>query len=192
MIYESLRKLKEYNLNSSSKIEWVEIDEETQITDSDNVTLMSKVWTESHHESKLIIKSYTSIANGCNFFLGSNHNFKNITTYIFKDSTKLLTNGDIIVGHDVWIGYGSTIMSGVTIGDGAVIAAGSLVTKNVDPYSIVGGNPAKEIKKRFNQEDIHALLNIKWWNWPSHKIKENIETLTSPNIKDLINLSNRL
>ena len=75
------------------------------------------------------------------------------------------TRGDVIIGNDVWIADNVTIMSGVRIGDGAVIACNSHVVKDVEPYSIVGGNPAKFIKHRFTQEQIECLLKIKWWNW---------------------------
>lgn len=95
------------------------------------------------------------------------------------------TKGNTEVGNDVWIGFNSTIMPGVKIGDGAIIGTNSVVTKNVEPYSIVGGNPAKEIKKRFSKEQIENLLQIKWWNWKIEKITENIQNLTSENYNDL-------
>jgi virginiamycin A acetyltransferase len=188
MIYDSLRDLRDFNLSSKNKIEWINIEDNVQITDSDNKSLKSKVWTEKHHNSKLIIKSYTSIANGCNFFLGSNHNINNVTTYMFGDSNTLTTKGNIEIGHDVWIGFGSTIFSGVKIGHGAVIAGGSVVTKDVDPYTIVGGNPAKEIGKRFEQDVIDKLLELKWWKWPINKINDNIDILCSNNINKILEL----
>ena len=95
------------------------------------------------------------------------------------------TKGDTIVGNDVWIGYGTTIMSGVTIGDGAIIATKSVVTKDVEPYAIVGGNPAKEIRKRFSEEKIKELLEIQRWDWPIEKITENVQNLTGTNIEDI-------
>ena len=95
------------------------------------------------------------------------------------------TKGDTIIGNDVWIGYGATIMPGVTVGDGAIIATKSVVTKDVEPYAIVGGNPAKEIKKRFSEEEITNLLEIQWWDWPIEKITENVQNLTG-NVIELI------
>jgi serine acetyltransferase len=94
--------------------------------------------------------------------------------------------GDIIIGNDVWIGAKSTIMSGVKIGDGAVIGSGSVVAKDVPPYAIVVGNPAKVIKYRFDEQQIENLLEIAWWNWPEHKIKEEAMLLWSKDINYFI------
>lgn len=93
--------------------------------------------------------------------------------------------GDIIVGNDVWIGYEAVILSGVTIGDGAVIGARAVVTKDVPPYTIVGGVPAKPIKKRFSEENIKKLQSIRWWDWSKEKIAENITAIQSGNIEQL-------
>lgn len=93
--------------------------------------------------------------------------------------------GDIVVGNDVWIGYEAVILSGVTIGDGAVIGARAVVTKDVPPYTIVGGVPAKPIKKRFSDESIKKLQSIRWWDWPKEKIAENITAIQSGNIEQL-------
>ncbi len=93
--------------------------------------------------------------------------------------------GDTITGNDVWIGYGTTIMPGITIGDGAIIATKSVVTKDVEPYTIVGGNPAKSIRKRFSEEEINTLLDMQWWDWPIEKITENVQYLTSNQIEKL-------
>lgn len=98
------------------------------------------------------------------------------------------TKGDIIIGNDVWLGYGTIVLSGVTIGDGAVVAAGSVVTNNVQPYSIVGGNPARLIGKRFDDSTIAELLKIRWWEWPENRIRENIHLLCSERINELIEL----
>jgi virginiamycin A acetyltransferase len=94
--------------------------------------------------------------------------------------------GDIIIGNDVWIGYNATIMAGVKIGDGAIIGTNATVVKDVEPYSIVGGNPAQEIKKRFSEETISKLLELKWWNWDIEKITRNIQNLTDLNTDNLI------
>ena len=93
--------------------------------------------------------------------------------------------GDIVIGNDVWIGYNSTIMAGVKIGDGAIVATNSTVTKAVQAYTIVGGNPAKEIRKRFTGEQIRQLLDIKRWNWEIDKITRNLHYLTDNNIEAL-------
>jgi chloramphenicol O-acetyltransferase type B len=138
--------------------------------------------------SVLKFGSFCSIGAGLVVFLGGNHRTEWVSTFpfgntpegdFFKKPNKELTksNGDVTVGNDVWIGEHSVIMSGITIGDGAVIAANSHVVKDVEPYSIVGGNPARHIKYRFSQEQIEKLLKIKWWDWDDEKIQENIPLL---------------
>lgn len=129
--------------------------------------------------NKVIIKDFTSI--GANTVIQEdNHNFKRVTTYFiankfFKlDSQKdVFSKGDIIIEEDVWIGSNVSILSGVNIGRGSIIGAGSVVTKNIPPYSIVVGNPAKIIKKRFNDDKIRYLEKIEWWKWNYEKIKKN-------------------
>ena len=103
-----------------------------------------------------------------------------------KDITKTWDNkGDIVVGNDVWIGYEAVILAGVTIGDGAIIGARAVVTKDVPPYTIVGGVPAKQIRKRFNEETIDILLKLKWWDWSKERIAKNIAAIQSGNVKQL-------
>lgn len=97
----------------------------------------------------------------------------------------IVIKGDTIVGNDVWIGHGATLMPGVNIGDGAIIGTNSLVTKDVEPYTIVGGNPAKAIRKRFDDETIQLLLAIKWWDWDMQKISNRLKALTSAKIDEL-------
>jgi len=89
-----------------------------------------------------------------------------------------------MVGNDVWIGFGATIMPGVKIGDGAIIATKSVVTKDVEPYAIVGGNPAKTIRKRFSEEKIKSLLEVKWWDWPIEKITTQVKDLTGHKLQN--------
>ena len=96
--------------------------------------------------------------------------------------------GDTVVGNDVWIGLEATIMAGVKIGDGAIIGAKSVVTKDVPPYTIVGGNPAKVIKKRFDLETTQQLLKIQWWNWSIEKIEANYNIITGDNLEELMAL----
>lgn len=119
-----------------------------------------------------------------------------ITTYPFKafghdwkEAPLPITNkGDTLIGHDVWIGNSVTIMQGIQIGHGAIIATNSVVTKNVEPYSIVGGNPAKLIRKRFPDDKIAFLLELRWWDWPVEKISQNLDALTSADFDALKNL----
>ena len=153
--------------------------------------------SDGNPAAKLVIGNFCSIADGCNIFLGGNHRTDWVTTYpfghihhnIFKDfkgKGHPDTKGDVIIGNDVWIAANVTIMSGVTIGDGAVIANNSHVVKDIEPYSIVGGNPAKLIKKRFTDEQIKKLLEIKWWNWDDTKINKFSPLLCNQNIDNFI------
>jgi virginiamycin A acetyltransferase len=145
---------------------------------------------------KLIIGKFCMIASDVKFIMnGANHLTKSISSYPFAifgedwknamDGKQYPTKGNTEIGNDVWIGFNSTIMPGIKIGDGAIIATNSTVTKNVEPYSIVGGNPAKEIKKRFSKEQIEKLLEIKWWDWEIEKITKNVQNLTSEKFDDL-------
>ena len=146
---------------------------------------------------KLIIGKFCMIASDVKFIMnGANHLTNALTTYPFAifgngwekamDGKSYPQKGDINIGNDVWIGYNATIMAGVTIGDGAIIATNSTVIKDVEPYSIVGGNPAAEIKKRFSAETISKLLELKWWNWDIEKITANLQCLTDADIEKLI------
>ena len=144
---------------------------------------------------KLIIGKFCSIASDVKFIMnGGNHRTDWLTNYpfpIFGGSWEIAmpdswpNKGDTIIGNDVWIGYNATIMPGINIGDGAIIAAQSVVTRNVEPYSIVGGNPAKEIRKRFDESIIQELLNICWWDWEIEKITRNIKIICSGDIQAL-------
>lgn len=147
-----------------------------------------KQWGEG---ASLQIGSFCSIANPVTIFLGGNHRTDWITTFpfghIYQDelgnpaiSGHPSSKGDVSIGHDVWIGSGVTIMSGVTIGTGAVLAANSTVIKDVQPYEIVGGNPAKAIKKRFDNGTIELLMKLSWWNLPLETIREICKDLSSP------------
>ncbi len=138
---------------------------------------------------QLIIGKFCMIASDVTFIMnGANHLSDAISAYPFAifghdwssamDGKEYPKKANTTVGNDVWIGYGSTIMPGVTIGDGAIIATKSVVTKDVEPYTIVGGNPAKEIKKRFSEEKINELLEIAWWNWPIEEITRKVQHLT--------------
>jgi virginiamycin A acetyltransferase len=142
---------------------------------------------------KLRIGKFCMIASDVIFIMnGANHLSDAISTYPFAifgedwsqamEGKQYPTKGDTVVGNDVWIGYGATIMPGVHIGDGAIIATKSIITKDVAPYSIVGGNPAKLIRKRFSEKDINTLLDKRWWDWPIEKITKNVQKLTGRDI----------
>ncbi len=152
---------------------------------------MPDVYVFKGSEAKVIIGKFCSIGPNCIFISGGIHPTHWISTYPFRAQWNLpgreedgmpTTKGDIVVGNDVWIGSNVTILSGVKIGDGAVICAGSVVTKDVDPYSIYGGVPAKKIRSRFSDEVIKKLLKIQWWNWEEKKIKNWVHFLSSPQI----------
>lgn len=148
-------------------------------------------------DDKLIIGKFCMIASDVKFIMnGANHLTDAVSTYPFAifgngwehamDDKSYPNKGNITIGNDVWIGYNATIMAGVTIGDGAIIATNATVVKDVEPYSIVGGNPASLIKRRFPEATIQKLLEIKWWNWDNDKLTKNLPYLTSNNIDELI------
>jgi len=150
------------------------------------------------NHDKLIIGKFCSIACGAKFLFNSaNHDLTSLSTYPFplffeewdlrhEDVTDAWDNkGDIVVGNDVWIGYEAVILAGVSIGDGAVIGARSVVTRDVPPYTIVGGVPARPIRKRFDEDVIAALLELKWWDWPAERIGENIGAIQAGRIEEL-------
>ena len=148
---------------------------------------------------KLIIGKFCMIASGVKFIMsGANHKMDGITAYPFyifgngweeatPDRDEIPVKGDTVIGNDVWVGTNSVIMPGLHIGDGAIIAANSTVVKDVGPYSVVGGNPAKEIRKRFSEEKTAELLELQWWNWDIEKISRNLHFLTG--IKNGLNKS---
>ena len=148
-------------------------------------------------DTRYSVGKFCSIADNVTLFLGGNHQVDWISTYPFpafadkfpdavgiKDYAS--SKGNIVIGNDVWIGSNVTILSGVTIGDGACIGAFALVTKDVPSYAIVGGNPAKIIRYRFDEKKIEALLKLAWWHWSIEKIKDNISLLCSENIQKFL------
>lgn len=156
-----------------------------------------------HYEfigDKLIIGKFCAIAKGIEFVMnGANHRMCSVTTYPFnimgggwEQFTPALEDlplkGDTVVGNDVWIGQNVTVMPGVNIGDGAIIAANSVVTKDIPAYCVAGGNPCKIIKKRFDDELISYLQEIKWWDWSPEKIFGNLEALCSGDLEQIRNI----
>ncbi|SHN75318.1 Vat family streptogramin A O-acetyltransferase [Desulfitobacterium chlororespirans] len=151
-----------------------------------------------HYEflgDKLIIGKFCAIAKGIEFVMnGANHRMSSVTTYPFNimgngweiatpSLADLPFKGDTVVGNDVWIGQNVTVMPGVHIGDGAVIAANTVVAKDIPPYHIAGGNPGKLIKKRFSDDLINYLLDLKWWDWPAEKLFRNLDVLCSSDLE---------
>ena len=151
------------------------------------------------HRERLIIGKFCSIACGTKFLFNcANHTLKSLSTYTFPlfyeewelEKSNITTawdnKGDIVIGNDVWIGYEAVIMAGVHIGDGAIIAARAVVTKDVPPYTIVGGTPAKEIRKRFDAEVIEQLLIQKWWDWSTDKIHQCLPYIAEGKLDELL------
>lgn len=147
------------------------------------------------NHDRLIIGKFCSIACGAKFIFNcANHTLKSLSTYTFplffeewdlpksEVATAWDNKGDIVIGNDVWIGYDAVIMAGVTIGDGAIIGTRAVVAKDVEPYSIVGGIPAKEIRKRFSPDIIARLRKLQWWNWPPEKIQSIIQYIQNGNL----------
>lgn len=150
------------------------------------------------NHDKLVIGKFCSIACGAKFiFTSANHTLKSLSTYPFPiffeewglDSANIANawdnKGDIVIGNDVWIGYEAVILSGVTVGDGAIIGTRAVVTKDVPPYTIVGGVPARHIRRRFDEETVAKLMELKWWEWSDEKIKENLSAIQSGSINEL-------
>ena len=143
---------------------------------------------------KLIIGKFCQIATSVTFIMnGANHALDGFSTYPFKafgeDWKDVPLNskskGDTTMGNDVWIGYNSTIMPGINIGDGAIIATNSTVTSDVEPYTIVGGNPAKFIRNRFDEPTTQFLCQLKWWDWPIEKISKYASAIATGDIESL-------
>lgn len=142
---------------------------------------------------RLVIGKYCSIACGVKFIMnGGNHRTDWFTSYpfpIFGNGWEAAmpaswpNKGDTVIGNDVWIGYEASIMPGVKIGDGAIIAAKSVVTSDVEPYAVVGGNPARVIRKRFDESTIAELMEIKWWDWEREKVARNVTAICGSNIE---------
>ena len=151
------------------------------------------------NRDRLIIGRFCSIACGAKFlFTSANHTMRSLSTYPFliffeewgldaKNIASAWDNkGDIVVGNDVWIGFEAVILSGVTIGDGAIIGARAVVTRDVPPYTIVGGVPAKPIRKRFDEETIAQLERMRWWDWPREQIAANLAAIQAGALDQIV------
>ena len=151
-----------------------------------------------NHE-RLVIGRFCSIACGAKFLFNcANHSLKSLSSYTFPlfyeewglDKADVATawdnRGDIIIGNDVWIGFETVIMAGVHIGDGAIIGARAVVTKDVPPYTIMGGVPAREIRKRFDAATVERLQTLKWWDWPEERIRQNLPYLQNGELDKLL------
>ncbi|SKA18076.1 Vat family streptogramin A O-acetyltransferase [Pantoea eucalypti] len=146
---------------------------------------------------KLIIGKFCAIAKGVQFIMnGANHSMAGFSTYPFyifgngweasqPQAGDLPDKGDTVIGNDVWIGYQALIMPGIKIGNGAIISSRSVVTSDVPAYSIVGGNPARVIRQRFNDETLSIIEKLAWWDWPVEKITQNLPAIRSANVEAL-------
>lgn len=147
----------------------------------------------------LIIGKFCALARGVKFIMnGANHQLNGFSTYPFQifgngwekvdpQPEALSSKGNTVIGNDVWIGYETVIMPGVQVGDGAIIAAKSVVVSDVPPYTIFGGNPARFIRQRFDDEIIRSLLEIAWWDWEIEKITRNLDQIVAADIGALMN-----
>ena len=136
------------------------------------------------------IGRYCSIAHDVEFFLGGVHHPEWISTYPHHaHPQEVSSNGNISIGNDVSIGRGTSILSGVTIGDGAVVGANSLVTRDVRPYAVVGGVPAREIRLRFDESVVARLHELRWWDWPDHLVAEHAALLQQPDVRRFLSVA---
>jgi virginiamycin A acetyltransferase len=151
---------------------------------------------------RLVIGRYTAIAHGVRFIMsGGNHPMVGIGTYPFSmfggewmDATRdiilnLPSRGDTVVGNNVWLGLSATIMPGTHIGDGAIVGAGAVVSRDVPPFGVAVGNPARVVKKRFTDPEIDTLLKVAWWNWPVEKVTQHARTILAGDVASLAALA---
>jgi acetyltransferase-like isoleucine patch superfamily enzyme len=157
-----------------------------------------KVRTFVGDSSRVFIGSFSLIGEGVELIPGGMHRVDWVSTYPFRWIFRLpgaledghpTSKGDIVIGNDVWIGTGACILSGVTIGNGAVVGAGAVVASDVRPYALVVGNPAREVSRRFTDEQVEALQRIAWWDWPVEAILQRVDLLCGPDVDALIKIA---
>jgi virginiamycin A acetyltransferase len=145
---------------------------------------------------RLVIGRYCALATGVTFVMnGGNHRTAGVSTFPFPifeawrgrwdGEMDFPTRGDTVVGNDVWVGYDALVMPGVRIGDGAIVATRSVVTADVPPYAVVGGNPARVIRTRFDEATVERLLRIRWWDWPPERVAEAIPLISGADVDAL-------
>ncbi|WP_211228400.1 CatB-related O-acetyltransferase [Glycomyces tenuis] len=179
--------------------EKIEVGEYTYYDDPDAATeFEERNVLYAYGPEKLRIGRYCALAAGTRFIMaGADHPMVGVSTFPFaifggdwaEATLDIVMNvesrGDTTVGNDVWFGYNTTIMPGVTVGDGAIIASGAVVTADVSPYAIVGGNPAKTIRRRFDDADVERLLRAAWWDWPVELVTEHARTIMAGSPADI-------
>ena len=176
----------------------IEVGEYTYYDDPEHaLEFQTRNVTHHYGPDRLIIGSFCAIAAGTTFIMnGANHRMNGPSTYPFPIMgapwaehvdliTKLPSRGDTTVGNDVWIGGNTTIMPGVQIGHGAIISTAAVVTRDVPDYAIVGGNPATLIKRRYSDDEVRALIEIAWWDWPIDVITAHLRTIADGSVADL-------
>jgi acetyltransferase-like isoleucine patch superfamily enzyme len=193
-----LRRLKSVLNDQPQKIRSVWTNQQPEFTrfSIGDWTYGSPTVKEWKQDAKLVIGKYCSIAEHSTILLGGEHRTDWLTTFPFAEllqptpEAPLIgySKGDVTIENDVWIGYGATILSGVTIGSGAVIGAGSVVAKNVEPYSIVVGNPARHLRFRLAESLIPQMLKIAWWSWPHQDVLAAAPLLLSKNVEEFIRI----
>lgn len=176
---------------------YISVGDYTYYDDPDDVSSFQKnvLYHFEFVGDRLIIGKFCQIATGVRFLMnGANHPMDGVSTYPFqvfggewaqKKPAKVKSKGDTVIGNDVWLGNSVTIMQGITIGDGAIIGTNSLVKKDVPPYTVVGGNPAKIIRQRFDDDTTAFLLRLKWWDWSVEQITEHLDLITDGDIDGL-------
>lgn len=149
-----------------------------------------QVLAYTNEPSRLIIGAFSSV--GGTFLLGGDHHPEWISTFTFREVFSMpgawepTSRGDITLGNDVWTGIGATVLSGIHIGDGAVVGTGAVVTRDVRPYAVVTGVPAREVKRRFSDDIVAALQRISWWDWPLDDILTHVPLLRSTNVNEFV------